>query len=75
MRMDANAIVTFTVDTSWMLVICMWLPMPLSRLFCTYLGCLYLHVDANAMVIASRQSASLAVQRQQHVMHVSSPSS
>jgi len=31
-------------------------------------------VDANAMV-ASRQSASLAVQRQQHVMHVSSPSS
>jgi len=30
-------------------------------------------VDANAMVIASRQSASLAVQRQQHVMHVSSP--
>jgi len=27
------------------------------------------------MVIASRQSASLAVQRQQHVMHVSSPSS
>jgi len=27
------------------------------------------------MVIASHQSASLAVQRQQHVMHVSSPSS